>query len=95
LGQLSLADGPVDPNHQSSFDQMFAGIGQSEVGEYVARAGLLLKGLAGLGVAIDPGHGLLHHRAAKTMQRLGLNTPFAQLRSVQRIADAVLNASRE
>jgi hypothetical protein len=27
LGQLSLADGPVDTNYQSSFDQMFAGVG--------------------------------------------------------------------
>src|SRR6266436_1634698 len=33
----------------------------------------------------------LHHLAAKTMQWLGLNTPFAQLRSVQRIAYFVLN----
>src|ERR1022692_5106117 len=31
---------------QSSFNQVFAGIGQAEVGEYVARAGLLLKGLS-------------------------------------------------
>jgi hypothetical protein len=46
LGQLSLPDGPVDPNHQSSFDQVFTGIGQAEVGKYVARAGLLLKGLS-------------------------------------------------
>ena len=44
LGQLSLADGPVDPNHQSSFDQVFAGVGQAEVGEYVARTGLPLQG---------------------------------------------------
>jgi hypothetical protein len=46
LGQLSPADGPVDPNHQSSFNQVFARIGQAEVGEYVARARLLLKGLS-------------------------------------------------
>src|ERR1035441_6978295 len=37
----------------------------------------------------------LHHLAAKTMQWLGLNTPFAQLRSVQRIADVILNGSRK
>src|SRR5271157_5635 len=37
----------------------------------------------------------LHRLAAKTMQWLGLNTAFAQLRSVQRIADVVLNASRK
>src|ERR1017187_5767361 len=37
----------------------------------------------------------LHHLAAKTMQWLGLHTQFAQLRSVQRIADIVLNASRK
>jgi hypothetical protein len=46
LGKLSLADSPVDPNYQSSFDQVFAGIGQAEVGEYVARARLLPKGLS-------------------------------------------------
>src|ERR1039457_2659609 len=37
----------------------------------------------------------LHHPAAKTMQWAGLSTPFAQLRSVQRIADVVLDASRK
>src|SRR5260370_36067763 len=37
----------------------------------------------------------LHHLTAKPMQWLGLNTPFAQLRSVQRIADVVSNASRK
>src|ERR1035438_7924838 len=37
----------------------------------------------------------LHHLAAKTMQWLGLNTQFAQLRSVQRIADVVLDAGRK
>src|ERR1035437_5058323 len=37
----------------------------------------------------------LHHRPAKTMQWLGLNTPFAHLRGVQRIADVVLDASRK
>src|ERR1039457_4611679 len=37
----------------------------------------------------------LHHVAAQTTQWLGLNTPFAQLRGVQRIADIVLNASRK
>src|SRR5258708_28916123 len=37
----------------------------------------------------------LHHLAAKTMQWFGLDTPFAQLRGVQRIADVVLDASRK
>src|SRR5580704_6502359 len=37
----------------------------------------------------------LHHLAAKTMQWLGLNAPFAQLRNVECIADIVLNASRK
>src|ERR1039458_5451906 len=37
----------------------------------------------------------LHHLAAKTMQWLRLNTQFALLRSVQRIADVVLDASRK
>src|SRR5437899_2892351 len=37
----------------------------------------------------------LHHLAAKTMQWLGLGTPFAQLCRVQRIADVVSNASRK
>src|ERR1017187_340377 len=37
----------------------------------------------------------LHHLAANTMQGFGLDTPFAQLRSVHRIADVVLNASRK
>src|SRR5450759_1990000 len=40
-------------------------------------------------------HRNLHHLAAKAMQWLGLDTPFAQLRSVQRIADVVLNARRK
>jgi len=35
------------------------------------------------------------HLAAQTMQWLSLNTPFAQLRSVQRIADVVLDARRK
>jgi len=46
LGQLSLADGPVDSNYQPGFDQMFAGIGQTEVCEYIARNGLKFKGLS-------------------------------------------------
>jgi hypothetical protein len=46
LGELSLANGPVDPNYQSSFDQVFTRVGQAEVREYVARAWLLLKGLS-------------------------------------------------
>jgi hypothetical protein len=46
LGQLSLADGPVDPNYQSSFDQVFAGVGQTEVSEYVACTGLLFEGFS-------------------------------------------------
>jgi hypothetical protein len=37
-GRLPLADGPVDPNHQAGFNQVFAGVGQAEVGEYIARA---------------------------------------------------------
>src|SRR5271157_2579249 len=37
----------------------------------------------------------LHHLAAKTMQWLGLGARFAQLRGVERIADVVLDASRE
>src|ERR1035441_7208862 len=37
----------------------------------------------------------LHYLAAKTMQWLGLNTQFAQLRSVQRVADVVLDRSEE
>jgi hypothetical protein len=41
LSQLSLAYGPLDPNHQSGFDQVFTSVGQAKVGEYVARAGLL------------------------------------------------------
>jgi hypothetical protein len=44
LGELSLADGPVDPNYQSSFNQVSIGAGQAEVSEYVARTGLLFKG---------------------------------------------------
>jgi hypothetical protein len=47
LGQFSLADGPVDVNHQSGLDQVFACIGQAEVGEYVARAGCLRGSLFG------------------------------------------------
>jgi predicted RNase H-like HicB family nuclease len=34
-----LADGPIDPNYQPSFNQMFASVAHAEVGEYVARAG--------------------------------------------------------
>ena len=40
LGQLSLADGPVDLNDQAGLDQVFAGVGQAEVREDVSRAGL-------------------------------------------------------
>jgi len=46
LGKLSLANGPVDPNYQSSFDQVFTRVGQAEVREYVARARLLFKGFS-------------------------------------------------
>src|SRR5580658_2997182 len=37
----------------------------------------------------------LHHLPAKTVERLGFNTHFTQLRSVQRIADVVLDACRK
>ena len=43
LGQLSLADGPVDLNDQAGLDQVFAGVGQAEVREDVARAGFHFK----------------------------------------------------
>jgi hypothetical protein len=49
-----LADGPVDPNHQSSCNQVFTSIGQAEVSEYVARAGLLLEGLSFLNTVTLP-----------------------------------------
>src|SRR5882724_8781066 len=39
--------------------------------------------------------GNLHHLTAETVQWLGLNTQFAQLRSVQRITDVVLDARRK
>jgi hypothetical protein len=46
LGQLPSADGPVDPNYQSSFDQVFVRVGQAEVGEYVARTGPVFNGFS-------------------------------------------------
>src|SRR5271165_4467042 len=39
--------------------------------------------------------GNLHHLATKAAQWLGLDTPFAHLCRVQRVADVVLNASRK
>ena len=44
LCQTPPPDGPVDLNHQSGLDQMFAGVGQTEVREYVARTGFLSSG---------------------------------------------------
>lgn len=43
LGQPSLLYGPADPDDQSCFNQVFGGIGQAEIREYVSRAGLLFK----------------------------------------------------
>ena len=43
LGELSLADGPAHPNYKAGFDHMFVGIGQAEIGEYVACAVLLFE----------------------------------------------------
>ena len=40
LRQMPLPDGPVDLNDQAGLDQVFAGVGQAEVCEDVARAGL-------------------------------------------------------
>jgi hypothetical protein len=38
LRQMALADGPVDLDYQSGLDQVFAGVGQAQVREYIARA---------------------------------------------------------
>src|SRR5437016_125602 len=40
---MTLLEDALDLNDQPRFDQVFGGIGQTEVGEYVARAGLYFK----------------------------------------------------
>jgi hypothetical protein len=42
LGQMPLPDGPVDLDHQASLDQVFAGVGQTEVRESSCRRELCL-----------------------------------------------------
>ena len=43
LGEAARADGAIDAEDESGFEDVFGGIGEAEVGEYVAAAGVVVE----------------------------------------------------